>query len=84
MAVLIYPVAQLEAVAEAVQPIAGYEGVGPCFLGTPVESEDGRYAHVHPWSEAECDFLAARVSGIGGAVVLELLPEDWRSKQVEA
>jgi len=83
MAVLIYPVAQLEAVAEAVQPIAGYEGVGPCLLGTPVESEDGRYAHAHPWSEAECDFLAARVSGISGAVVLEAMPADWVSRVSE-
>ena len=83
MAVLIYPVSQAEAVAEAVQPIAGYEGVGPCLLGTPVESDDGRYAHCHPWSEVEIDFLEARVSGISGAEVLEAMPADWVSRVSE-
>ncbi len=46
--------------------------------GSPVRSADGRCAHIHPWSESEMDYLAARVSGIKGAVVSEKMPDDWK------
>lgn len=75
--VLVYPKEKAADVLEALQPIAGYEGVGPLIVGTPVESADGRYAHVHSLTEAEADFCEARLYGISGAVVLETMPEDW-------
>lgn len=81
MIYLIYPAAKAADIAEAIQPIAGYEGVGPCLLGTPAESADGRYAHAHPWSEAEADFLEARISGISGAYVAEKTPDGWKAKE---
>ena len=56
MTVLVYPKEKAADVAEVLQPIAGYEGVGPLIVGTPVESVDGRYAHVHPLTEEEMDF----------------------------
>lgn len=80
MGVIVYPKAQAAAVVEAVDPMSGYEGIGPCLLGTPIESADGRYAHIHPWSKAEMDYLAARVSGITRAQVLESMPVDFVSK----
>jgi hypothetical protein len=78
MGVIVYPADQAKLVVEAVDPMCGHEGVGPCILGTPIESNDGRYAHIHPWSEAEMDYLAARVSGIKGAVVSDAMPKDWK------
>ncbi len=78
MGVLVYPATAAKDVAEACQPIAGAESVGPCILGTPIESADGRYAHIHPWSEVEMDWLEARLNGITGAVVAEKMPEDWK------
>lgn len=80
MIYLIYPAAKATDIAEAVQPMAGYEGVGPCLLGTPAESADGLYAHAHPWSGVETDFLEARISGITGAYVAESLPVGWKPK----
>jgi hypothetical protein len=79
MAVIVYPVAKVTDVIEALDPIAGYVGIGPCLLGSPVESTDGRYCYCHPWNEAEQDFLAGRIDGITGAVVLDELPLDWVS-----
>lgn len=81
-AVLVYPISAIEQVMEAVQPMAGFEGVGPCLLGSPIFSTDSRAAHIHPWSEVEMDFLAARVSGITGAVVADAVPKDFVSKVV--
>ena len=80
MGVLIYNKSDVEDILEACQPIAGFESVGPVLLGTPVESEDGRYAHIHAFSEEEMDFLEARISGITGAQVLETMPKDFVNK----
>lgn len=80
MGVLIYNKSDVEDILEACQPIAGFENVGPVLLGTPIESEDGRYAHIHAFSEEEMDFLEARVSGIVGALVLDAIPKDWVAK----
>ena len=82
--VLVYPKEKAADVLEALQPIAGYEGVGPLLIGTPVESTDGRYAHVHPLTEEETDFCTARLYGIAGAVVQEAMPEDWVTLNVDS
>lgn len=80
MTYLLYPIAKEVDVREACNPMAGAEGVGPLLLGTPAESTDGRYCHCHPLSDAEVDWLEARVSGITGAVVLDARPADWQAK----
>jgi len=38
-------------------------------------------ASLAPWSEAEMDFLAARLSGIKGAVVSDAMPDDWKGAE---
>ena len=79
MGCLIYPKIKVKDVVEALNPIYGIDGVGPCLLGQPIESSDGRYAHIHPWSELEMDWLSARIVCITGAITLDELPEDWKS-----
>ena len=78
----VYPIVTEADVFEACQPIAGVESVGPVLLAPdqPV-SAGGIRVHGHPFSEAECDFLTARCSGIAGVYVSDALPEGWVASQ---
>lgn len=66
--------------------VIGYKDLGDGTNAVKVDMDsatfdsDGRYCHVHPWSEDELIWLEARTSGITGIQILTELPSNWESK----
>jgi hypothetical protein len=47
-------------------------------IGEPAQSEDGRVAICHTFTEGDLEYLVT-----GGAEIRETIPEDWQYPEVE-
>ena len=55
-------------------------GIGPVAIGTPTESNDGRFAVCHPFAGVDRAWLESYLAGYPGTLVLDRLPDDWLPK----
>jgi hypothetical protein len=85
MSIFLYPSDRYEEVMEAAQPIVD-DQVAPLILAQPVIGTDGSvnwYAHIHPYSEEQEQWLLARMDGISEAAIVTEFPSWWTSLSAE-